>query len=334
MASKGGKAPPTNATDKAGERRPSAMDKGDGVNNNGKSASVELLQAATAEDVLGKAATAQPSSSSSPPSEAEMRPLLKVSAPIPIGTEVGRYRIRIWRKARQQAFGIQFASSNGLIEIAEDLPHLGLRQFDAVISVNGMNIRSVEECMGVLRSANVLDMVLQHTELDGTTSVSQQPTPGGCLFGTNACRNSCKKQNSTYSMAVPLRTLLSCSKVQVFGDDRQEFQLVLERKSIKQRFGLNFSADRISRQGSGMSIKIADDQPHLGLEAGDSLVSVNGVAASNVDSQRLLERAMILTLHFRRRGPVEVVEGQDEDPVAVCEEVDLDQKQRCNAVCG
>lgn len=255
----------------------------------------------------------------------DLRPLLKVSSPIPVGAEVGRYRVRIWRKSKRQPFGIQFSSSNNMIEIAEDLTHLGLRQFDQVISVNGMKVRTVEECMGVLRDATTLDLVLQHTELDGEiTTVGPATGSGWC--GSRACVS---RQPTSAPMS--LRTLLASSQLQMLSEDGKDFQLILERKSLKQRFGVNFSAERIK---GGLVINIAEDQPHLGLKAGDELVSVNGIAMQNsVECQRTLEKSMIVTLKLKRKvGDVGVCQEIEDD--TICEEVLERDSRPCSAVCG
>jgi len=300
------------------------MDKGDGITDAGNQSTCTFES-----DGVGLSAMSSVPSRSS---EAELSPLLKVSSPIPVGSEVGRYRIRIWRKSKRQPFGIQFSSSNGMIEIAEDLPHLGLRQFDEVINVNGMRARTVEECLGVLRDAALLDMILQHTELDGiATTVGEGFGGGGCWPSAGSCKP--KRSTPPSPANLPLRTLLSCSRPQVLGEARREFELVIERKSLKQRFGVNFSAEKL--QGSLM-IRIAEDQPHLGLLAGDLLLSVNGVAMQNsLECQRLLEKSMIISLRLRRMR-AEVVDdvALEDDADAICEEVMLESERPCSAVCG
>jgi len=204
--------------------------------------------------------------------------LLKVSPRVPIPAQTGLFRVLIWRRSKKQPFGIQFSSSKGLIDIAEDLPHLGLQQFDHVVSLNGKRVTTVAECMDVLRDATLVDMVLDPIKFDPE-------------IWSNVT-------TSAEALPVDLETVLSASQSQIPGADYKEFQIAIERKSIKQRLGLSFSA---KKQVGGLSITIAEDQPHLGLQAGDQLISVNGVMAQSTEEcQRVLERSMMVTLRLKR----------------------------------
>lgn len=90
--------------------------------------------------------------------------LLAASPPVREGAE-DDFTLRISRASRNQRFGLSFRSVNSDVSgksltseiyCAEDLPHLGLKQHDQILSLNGRRIltfsefqRCLDACMSI-----------------------------------------------------------------------------------------------------------------------------------------------------------------------------------------
>jgi hypothetical protein len=254
-------------------------------------------------------------------------PLLKASPPLPVGTLVGRFRVRIWRATIRQPFGINFMVEGTTILIAEDLEHLGIRRFDRLVLVNGRRAANVDECRRILSESLSVDLVLQHSEMEEETSAT---TSSSCawsffsLFGrsTQPVQQASAPSSEDYmcfgSLASPrrttqqLRVLLSTTRPAVVPasmaageqEDGVEFDITLQRVSQRQRFGLNFCLEPMLPSMEGRRprrILVSEDAYQLGVNAGDVVLAVNGVAHErNVDCQKMLERSMTVSLRLRR----------------------------------
>lgn len=258
----------------------------------------------------------------------ETIPLLKASPPTPVGTVKGRYCVRIKRASLRQPFGLTFQATEGAndsrhgasnsITIAEDLPHLGVRKWDELVRVNQRTPKSVDECRKILAESALLDLVLQHRE-PGDSDVAAEsaevvapvafsprgPPVAPSMFSCWAQPIPEQPEEFKPDMKqpeLPFRTLLSTTRIAVLDESRGEFNLILQRASLKQRFGISFTAEHIGRRRQQPAIVIAEEMPHVGLCHGDRLVSINGIPpASGTECRRVLERSMAISLHLRRQ---------------------------------
>mmetsp|Transcript_19016 Transcript_19016/g.36624 ORF Transcript_19016/g.36624 Transcript_19016/m.36624 type:complete len:552 (+) Transcript_19016:127-1782(+) len=214
--------------------------------------------------------------------------LLKSSAPAQVGNVKGRYVLRVVRASLKQPYGITFDANEARggmlsgISVAEDLPHLGIRKWDELMSVNGAQPRSIHECRGMLQEALSILLVLQRRGVQ-----SQAPPP--------------KPHLVVASLSPMDRVLLSVSKAVVSDQRRGEFKLSIHRNSLKQKFGLAFEAVLSKTRVQELSILISEDLPHLALIRNDRLYIINGIRPrSRKVCAQILKSAMTVNLTFRR----------------------------------
>jgi len=205
-------------------------------------------------------------------------PLLKADPPASVAGLANGYFVRLRRASLKQRYGVAFDAAEtrdrrlSTINIAEDLPHLGITKGDAVVSLNRAVPGSVSECREILEQAMTIDLVLQRKQ----PSRSQ---PKGASGGV----------------------LLSVTRASVTDERIGEFRLTMQRSSQRQRFGLVFEAVLPKRRGEDPIITVADDMPHLALQRADRLVSLNGVRIrSKKTCSQILGTAMRLHLVLRR----------------------------------
>jgi len=266
------------------------------------------------------------------PNPEDLRPLLRVSPPTPVGPVTGRYSVRIKRASLKQPFGVAFQAEDDVISIAEDLPHLGLRRFDQLVTVNAVRPDSVKECKRILADSATLELVLQHreafgdapgppsravpvlscwtcsalTNADVVVSTRENPVQG---FGDVGCcvplipvirgRNTISTQNQ-----LPMRTLLSVTPIRVLDEFNGEYEIMMQRASLKQRFGVSFTAEQVQKnRGDTPSKRIvaSEDMLHIGLRKGDQLLVINNIAPSvGTECRQILERSMSVHMKLRR----------------------------------
>lgn len=214
--------------------------------------------------------------------------LLKSSPPAQVGNVKGRYVLRVIRASLKQPYGITFDANEArggmlsVISVAEDLPHLGIRKWDELLSVNGAQPRSIQECRGMLQEALSIVLVLQRRGVN-----SQAPPP--------------KPHIAVASLAAVDRILLSVSKAVVSDPRRGEFKMSIHRNSLKQKFGLAFEAVLSKTRVQELSILISEDLPHLALIRNDRLYIINGIRPrSRKVCAQILNSAMTVNLTFRR----------------------------------
>jgi hypothetical protein len=259
--------------------------------------------------------------------EPAMRPLLKASPPMPVGSKVGRYRVRLWRATSRQPFGINFAIDDGKIVIGEDVVHLGLRRGDELVRANHLNAARSDECRHVLAESTYVDLLLQHREFDDPDRTERdascswnpfvrllsavQQAAGADAFlesqdaadGDRGCCASGRRADNVQ----PLQVLLSVTKPSVLRttfEDAIEFEISVHRSSLKQRLGIDFALEpqlpTMSRQ-TAPKILIAQDVHTLGLRKADQVMTVNGVPYSRAaDCQKLLESCSLVVLQLKR----------------------------------
>lgn len=294
---------------------------------------------------------------------AKQRPLLKASPPMPVNAYVGRYRIRIWRATSRQPFGINFVVDGNTIIIGEDLDHLGLRGGDMLVTVNGRKAAHVDECRRILGDALMVDLMLQHRELDDGPVTAEAAV--ACTWdllsifrqlettktnqnGSDAGKCIASPSTGT-GPAPPLRALLSttCPTIVPAGlnvdkeDGGVEFEITLTRISLKQRFGLSFALEAPQMPSMNnprpQRIAITEDAYQLGVDQGDVVLAANGVPYQRAaDCQRILERSMTVTLRMKRISaddypqimlPADVEMGAELSQV---EEVSLPSSRPCD----
>jgi len=197
----------------------------------------------------------------------------------------------------RQPFGVSFdaAESRGQglqkIVVAEDLPHIGIRKFDELLSINGVRPSSVNECRSLLQQATCVSLVLQQSR--------PQRIP----------------------QDVKVKSLLQVTPVMITDEHKGEFRLQIHRCSLKQRFGIGFEA--VFARGRGEpAIVVSEDFPHLALRRADRLMYINGTKPrSRATCMKILSQAMSVALVLRRHPrylellvhQVEPIENDAED---------------------
>mmetsp|Transcript_91642 Transcript_91642/g.143841 ORF Transcript_91642/g.143841 Transcript_91642/m.143841 type:complete len:352 (-) Transcript_91642:24-1079(-) len=290
-----------------------------------------------------------------------MTPLLKASPPTRVGSKVGRYRIRIWRATTRQPFGINFVLSDGKIKIGEDVVHLGLREGDELVRANHLNATRSDECRQLLAESTCVDLLLHHRELLEDVAVKDQDAswswnPFQRLSrrqeagedGDPQCCRSARSADRDDSVQ-PLQVLLAVTKptivrtTQESFEDAIEFEISVQRSSLKQRLGVDFALEpqlpTMSRQ-TPPKILIAQDAYSLGLRRGDQVLLVNGVPYSRAaDCRKMFETASLVNLRLKRLsspdGFVQVAMAPEiEDSSEVVTEVVYVDQQPGGSGCG
>jgi len=216
-------------------------------------------------------------------------PLLKVYMPTARAAG-GHFQVQMCRASLEQPFGVSFiasSASSGVcsVTVDEDAPHLGLRKSDRLVTINGVTPTSVKECASIMHSAFAVAMVLERqlrrSSVDSTRN-SQRPDAGA-------------KRRASLDGGPGPRLLLYSTRPQVLNARGGTFKLSLVRASLHQKFGLAFTA------GSGATIALARNMPHLGLLAGDQLLVINNSRATDSGvCQRTLHNSRDITLEMRR----------------------------------
>jgi len=237
-----------------------------------------------------------------PREDFSLRPLLKASPPMPVASAVGQYRIFVARTSLRQPFGItlQTTPGEGGAILLEERAHLGIRQGDELVEVNGAKTRDARECRKLLETSLFVELVLQRRDPAGGKMAlagaglcpgpsGQWQSQGPRLLCSDQYGGSCVRPAPS---STPLLTLLAASSPTQM-DDEGEFEVTIQRMSLAQRFGVHFAMEE--RGG----VVISEDMPHLRMRMGDVVLRVNGQPAG-VDTKRVLDRSMLVTLRLRR----------------------------------
>lgn len=178
------------------------------------------------------------------PSAQRLKSLLRASPPVPVGRIPGRYKLHLWRACGTQPYGITFGSNyHGVVVIAEDAPHFGLRKGDRVISLNGQTVVDVRQCAHLLPTIQDLEIQLYHRE-DFIEHPGDNHTPTCCweLQDLPVCCHMCfaPPESRCKAESFPIRDVLSTSGPVKISDDGK-FKLQIVRMSREQPFGLIFT---------------------------------------------------------------------------------------------
>lgn len=216
--------------------------------------------------------------------------LVQASLPMPVGTAKGRYSVQLRRASLMQTFGVTFTEQAGTITVAENLPHMGICKSDAVVMINRTTPRTLKECVNIMGNAMSVIIILQRSadkDLELAAGESYLCSPALLACGIVAPE--------------PDRVCLSLTPSIITDEGRGEFRLSLRRASLSQRFGLSFTAEHPRGSNAKPMIAIKEEMPHIGLDSGDRLVSINGVAPRSVsECCTILEKSMTVSLVLRR----------------------------------
>lgn len=195
----------------------------------------------------------------------------------------GRYVVKLWRASLAQAFCLEFftaASRDGQLSgifASHDLPYLGISRWDTLLSINGVEPRTVEECRNMLRQLRSLVLTFQ-----SKIRLSLEPVPK-------------PKMESLPPLDVMLLTIRKDT-----SRGNSEFTLTIKRRSPKLQVDLQFSKSPSKSKDQG-ALLASRDMPQLEILAGDQLLSVNGIQSPNSKTlKQFLEVEMVMNLTLRR----------------------------------
>jgi len=252
-------------------------------------------------------------------------PLLVASRPPYMQAAGGRYTVAIKRASLKQPFGLSFHGTEGSdmqitkITIAEDLPQFGIQRFDELVFVNQRRPKSIQECRSILQEAFSLTLVLDRRSQEGETECLACPDP----CGNTGCAAACSNGSSE-----AMRQVLAIIKPRVLDHDRLEFTVVVQRCSLAQKFGINFSTDRKKekKKDDHLDIKVGTSVPQMGLKKGDKLVSINGVVPkSKMKCLHIYQTSLVVKMVFRRKSARKLAKLK-----AKLQEIDQEQQVACS----
>lgn len=185
--------------------------------------------------------------------EPSLAPLLKASAPIPLGRLPGRFKVQLWRASLEQPIGISVGVDPfGSVVLAEDATHLGLRSGDEVLRLNGRYIHDVKQCRQIIEAARELEIEVYHRERQypcssgAEKSFIQVPAHQNCFpcfsephtlpVWCDPCFN--PPESRCRAEEWPLRDLLLASMPEPVDSSDEFFRLRIQRNSQKQSFGI------------------------------------------------------------------------------------------------
>jgi len=209
---------------------------------------------------------------------------MKASQPVRIGGNEGRYVVKLVRVSAQQSFGLEFFKAEirdvgqlSAIFVSEDFPCHGMSRWDRLLSINGVELRSVADCNMMLQQQLSLVLVLQ-----SKSKQSSEPVP----------RPDLQWQPALFHRLITIRK-------DVF-ENESEFMLLIERLSPQLRLDLHFSAEPSKSTGQS-SLIASHDAEHLHVNIGDQLLSINGVCFPNDGILcQILDTAISMQLKMRR----------------------------------
>jgi len=213
--------------------------------------------------------------------DARKLPMVMCSPPAML--DGGHYVIRLLRASLRQQFGIAFdvveARKDRLeaIIVSEDLPHFGIRKSDCLRSINGIVPSNLLHCRSMLQEAYSLVLVLQR-------------------WNTKAWESRSIIERSTVMAAIRAvdRPRLCLREAVVTDPQKGKFQVSLHRSSL----ALPFSMPDWCQNAKS---ELVEDFPHLAVQKGDLLLSVNGVRTVRQNAcRKLFANAMSVDLVFRR----------------------------------
>jgi len=167
--------------------------------------------------------------------------------------------VKLARVSTQQAFGVEFFAAEmrhggrlSAIFVSDDFPCHGMGRWDRLLSINGVQLRSVAACNMMLQKQLSLVLVLQ-----SKSKQSNEPVPRPDMQWQPSLDN---------SLIVVRKDAL---------ENESEFMLSIERRSPQLRLDLPFSP--VSSESKDQSSLLAEETvQHLHVNIGDQLLAVNG----------------------------------------------------------
>jgi len=215
------------------------------------------------------------------PKDNRKLPMVMCSPPGMLGN--GHYVIRFLRASLKQEFGIAFdvlEARNGRLEaiiVSQDLPQLGIRRLDCLQSINGVAPSNLLHCRSMIQEAYSIILVMQPWS---PMSLESQST--------------IKTSTVMAASRAVDQPLLCLSEAVVTDAQKGKFLVSLHRISL----ALPFSMPDWSQNAKS---ELVEDFPHLAVQTGDRLVSVNGVRTRRRRlCQKLFANALSVDLVFRR----------------------------------
>eukprot|EP00929_Paragymnodinium_shiwhaense_P030199 TRINITY_DN17153_c0_g1_i2.p1 TRINITY_DN17153_c0_g1~~TRINITY_DN17153_c0_g1_i2.p1 ORF type:complete len:519 (-),score=76.88 TRINITY_DN17153_c0_g1_i2:481-1992(-) len=213
-------------------------------------------------------------------------PLLKATAPKPVGVIPGRFQVRLVRSHLGQPLGISFhrEQKTGAVVVPADLPHLGIYKGDEIIRVNNMVPESLYYLQAFLRKALVVEITWQQCK----EFEKKQVQTGMPWMWTGTAIGSGVEASEVFSECLhppasqmaakdwPELDLLSCSPPLPVPDGPDDHRVVyISRTSLHQSFFLKFCSEHrddfsLAAASTSLSHEVTDEQayPHASSQGG------------------------------------------------------------------
>lgn len=216
------------------------------------------------------------------------------SPPKQVGPIKGRYVMRVLRASLTQPYGLTFDVAEGAdgdlraIIATEDLPHMGIKRWDELLTVNGVKPQNIDECLSIMQDAFSIVLVLQPKEIQSFGMPPPKPSVvSRALAGVD-------------------RLLMSVTKAYATNANIGEFKLALHRRSTKQKFGLAFDVVWSRWRPHAPIILVSRDLPHLAMCRNDCIRLINGSRPRNKEEVvDILDKAISVELTIRRSEPLD-----------------------------
>jgi len=202
--------------------------------------------------------------------------------------------MRMLRASLKQPYGLAFdvaETADGdlcTILATEDLPHLGIKRWDELLTVNGVKPRNIDQCRSIMQDVFSLVLVLQPK---GTQTFGMPPP---------------KPQVVSRALAGVDRLQLCVTKAYATDADVGEFKVALHRISRQQKFGLALDVMQPKRGLQIPTILVSRDLPHLAMCRNDCVRLINGARPrSKEEVARILDKATSVELTIRRTPPLD-----------------------------
>jgi len=212
----------------------------------------------------------------------EEQVMLRVSQPAQLIGYPGCYAVRLVRASLTLSFGLELFTAKtrhgklNAIFVSDDLPFVGMRRWDRLLSINGWETMSIEECSNMVENRLSIVLVLQ--------SKGKQPVES-------------VPRHAMELLPPADQRLLTIKKEMLTKES--EFMLMIRRRSPKQRLGLSFDASLTSNDRGEQVVTC--DMLHLQVLAGDLLLSANGFRSpSKKVLCEILDTAIAIELIFKR----------------------------------
>eukprot|EP00929_Paragymnodinium_shiwhaense_P064053 TRINITY_DN32055_c0_g1_i3.p1 TRINITY_DN32055_c0_g1~~TRINITY_DN32055_c0_g1_i3.p1 ORF type:complete len:521 (+),score=70.77 TRINITY_DN32055_c0_g1_i3:125-1687(+) len=223
--------------------------------------------------------------------DVKLLPLLKATAPKPVGRRPGRFSIRFVKSHVAQPLGISFRMNgrSGSVVVGAGMPHFGLCKGDEVVCVNDSFPASILQLQLLLKEALEIELTWQRKELKDNgcgdiAPVLRQSSMYNCVIRTtedliSACTDPPTSEVSASDW--PELDLLSCSSPLPLPNGPHNHRLIyIARTSLQQPFFLDFY-NELCGESSGLT----SPADRLAREIdGDDLVTLRTASREKVSS--------------------------------------------------